>query len=90
MVQLAHEVWHCPDSNSFDFCRPNKRADAFRAENDPNAKLVHVIHASSWDEAMIQYHQWQGWKAYTPLPGNSTRPYAPELLVAQKACRPEL
>ena len=31
MVELAHEVWHCPDSNSFDFSRPNKRGDAYRA-----------------------------------------------------------
>jgi hypothetical protein len=30
-------------------------------------QLLKVFEAESWDEAMRQYHKWQGWEPYQPM-----------------------
>lgn len=34
----------------------------------PGMQLLKVFEAESWDDAMRQYHEWQGWEPYKPLP----------------------
>jgi hypothetical protein len=34
---------------------------------DPELQLVKVFEAPSWNDAMRQYHEWQGWEPYKPM-----------------------
>jgi hypothetical protein len=37
-------------------------------------RLLKVFEAESWDDAMRQYHEWQGWEPYLPLPDAPAEP----------------
>lgn len=37
---------------------------------DPGAKLIHVIEASTWNEAMTKYYLFQDWGTYKPMEGD--------------------
>lgn len=63
-----------------EFSLASERGDKLRAQIAPKAELLHVIYASSWDEAMIAYHAWQGWGPYKPLPGLTDKLYDDEFL----------
>ncbi len=86
MVQLLHEVWRSKDSDAFSIA--NKCADELRAKMEPEAELIHVIYASSWNEAMALYHEWRGWAPYKPMVGAPDPPYSEEQFREQKECRP--
>ncbi len=30
--------------------------------------IKQVFEAESWNDAMTQYHEWQGWEPYKPMP----------------------
>ena len=64
MILLMHEVWEDLDNNSEEFARPTKHGDNLRSKVSPNAKLIHVIHASSRNEAMRLYYEWRGYAPY--------------------------
>ena len=85
MVLLAHEVWEL--SEGWEICIPDARRDAARA-GDPDARLVHVIHAASWAQAMARYHAWQGWEPYVPMDGTDTI-YTEADLARQRMLRPD-
>ena len=34
---------------------------------EPNIQLIKVFEAPSWNDAMRQYHEWQGWEPYKPM-----------------------
>lgn len=85
MVLLAHEVWELSDG--WEFSAPDARRDAARV-SDPAARLVHVIHAASWVEAMTKYHAWQGWAPYVPMDRTDTV-YTEADLARQRRLRPD-
>jgi hypothetical protein len=37
------------------------------AWDTPGMQLLKVFEAESWDHAMQQYHEWQGWEPYKPM-----------------------
>ena len=82
-MRLRHEVWRNREDTSDEFCIATRRADLLRLEIEPGAELVHVIYASSWDEAMLAYHTWQGWGPYKPIPCLTDIPYSEEWLREQ-------
>jgi hypothetical protein len=41
---------------------------AWQRQMEPELQLIKVFEAPSWDEAMRQYHDWQGWEPYKPMP----------------------
>ena len=90
MVELAHEVWEDPDNSSFAFGLPHPRKDKLRAEMEPNARLLHVIFASSYNAAMAAYYAWQDWGEYAPFEGFEDLAYTAEQLDEQRALRPSL
>ncbi len=87
MVQVMHEVWR--GENSYEFGRPNARADALRAKLEPEAKRVHVIYAASLNEAMTRYYEWQGWGLYRLPEGFDDVAYTEEDLREVEAVRPQ-
>jgi hypothetical protein len=34
---------------------------------DPDLELVKLFDAPSWNDAMRQYYEWQGWEPYQPM-----------------------
>jgi hypothetical protein len=34
---------------------------------EPDLRLLEVFEAESWNDAMRQYHEWQGWEPYKPM-----------------------
>ncbi len=34
---------------------------------EPNIQLIKLFEAPSWNDAMRQYHEWQGWEPYKPM-----------------------
>lgn len=34
---------------------------------DPDLELVKLFDAPSWNDAMRQYNEWQGWEPYQPM-----------------------
>lgn len=34
---------------------------------EPDAKLLTVFEATSYNDACQQYHKWQGWEPYKPM-----------------------
>ena len=34
---------------------------------EPNIQLIKLFEAASWNDAMRQYHEWQGWEPYKPM-----------------------
>ena len=34
---------------------------------EPNIQLIKLFEALSWNDAMRQYHEWQGWEPYKPM-----------------------
>jgi len=89
MVLLAHEVWEDPDNHSFEFGLAHPSKDAFREEREPNARLLHVIFAASYNAAMQLYYEWQGWGDYNAVEEYDTV-YTDVHLQEQKLLRPEL
>ncbi|WP_304192497.1 hypothetical protein [Phenylobacterium aquaticum] len=89
MVELAHEIWEDPDGCSFAFGLPHPKKDAFRQEHEPNARLLHVIFASSYGAAMAAYYEWQGWEEYKPF-GDHDEAYTADQLEEQRLLRPTL
>ena len=83
-MRLRHEVWRDPEGDSFEFCIAARRADELRVKIAPRSELVRVIYAETWEEAMAQYHAWQGWDAWRPLPGLTDRVYDEEWLRLQQ------
>jgi len=80
-VRLRHEVWG--DDGGYEFTIASKARDELRAVIAPSAEMLHVIYASSWEEAMTAYHAWQGWEAYKPIPGITDQPYDEAFLQEQ-------
>lgn len=37
------------------------------AHSATGLQLLKVFEATSWDDAMRQYHEWQGWEPYKPM-----------------------
>ena len=89
MVVLAHEVWEDPDGHSIEFGLPSASIDAFRQQHEPNARLMHVIFASSYNTAMQAYYEWQGWGEYKPIEGVEDDVYTDAQLSEQKLVRPD-
>ncbi len=42
---------------------------------DGPSRLVHVIYAATYEEAMQKHYDRLGWGRYSPLPGVTDRPY---------------
>ena len=82
-MRLRHEVWRNDEVSSWEFSIATKRSDERRSATEPNSELVHVIYASSLDEAMAAYHAWQGWGPYNSIPGLTDIPYSEEWLHEQ-------
>lgn len=40
--------------------------------DDPDLALLQTFEASSWDEAMQKYYDWQGWGEYKPYDSAAT------------------
>lgn len=38
-----------------------------QAQLNPGMQLLKVFEAHSWNDAMRQYHEWQGWEPYKPM-----------------------
>lgn len=34
---------------------------------EPELQLIKLFEAASWNDAMRQYHKWQGWEPYKPM-----------------------
>ena len=34
---------------------------------EPGSRILMVFDAPSWNAAMQQYHEWQGWEPYKPM-----------------------
>jgi hypothetical protein len=34
---------------------------------DPGLVLIRTFEATDWNDAMRQYHEWQGWEPYRPM-----------------------
>jgi hypothetical protein len=34
---------------------------------EPALERIRLLTADSWDDAMRQYHEWQGWEPYRPM-----------------------
>jgi hypothetical protein len=34
---------------------------------EPLIQMIRQFEAPSWDDAMRQYHEWQGWEPYKPM-----------------------
>ncbi len=90
MVELAHEIWEDPDSHSFEFGLPHPTKDAFRQEHEKNARLQHVIYASSYNAAMKAYYEWQDWGEYKPFDERGDAVYTIAQLAEQQTLRPAL
>jgi lipopolysaccharide biosynthesis glycosyltransferase len=43
---------------------------------DTGATLAYVIHADSWNDAMAQHHERQGWEPYVPMCEDDDGPIA--------------
>lgn len=48
------------------------------ARTDPGLQLIRTFEADSWEDAMRQYHEWQGWGPYKPMPGTDDSAAIPE------------
>jgi hypothetical protein len=62
MTYSAWGVDGCADT----FIEGTVLPDGMR-KDDPGAYLIATFEADSWEEAMRQYHEWQGWEPYKPL-----------------------
>jgi hypothetical protein len=59
---------------------PGDTLTAQLRQMDPGLELVKVFEATSWNDAMRQYHEWQGWEPYKPMldsEGNEDPPEEP-------------
>ena len=63
-------VWSTPDGDEFTVTE----GAAPLPGDTPGMQAVHAITAASWDDAMRQHHEWQGWEPYKPMTGE---PYEP-------------
>lgn len=72
---MIYEVWEDTEAIT---CAPVEKIREEKATGliAPDAKLLHTIEASTWNEAMIQYHELMGWEPYKPMD--------PEVVDAQK------
>ena len=43
---------------------------------EPGLQLMKIFEAPSWNDAMRQYHEWQGWEPYQPMLDASGNEYA--------------
>ncbi len=57
---MRHEAWS--DGSFF----PVINRSAFE-QVEAESALLWTVDAASWHEAMIRYHEWQGWKPYVPM-----------------------
>lgn len=60
---MNYELWNSESGYSF-FPTGNESA---RQLLDPDANLVQIFEAESWDEARGQMHRFLGWEPYKPM-----------------------
>lgn len=58
----TYSVWLDKLENSFTVVEGIKQPDF-----ELNSVLVKTFEAESWNDAMAQYHAWQGWEPYKPM-----------------------
>lgn len=64
---MKYEVWRSESEDGVSFnCFPENSLNA-RKILEPGAKLIHVIEAKTWNEAMTKYHEVMCWEPYVPM-----------------------
>ena len=57
---MLHQAW----SDGSFFPIVNRSA---RALVQDGATVIWTVDAASWVDAMVRYHEWQGWESYRPM-----------------------
>ncbi len=80
MAKLLFEIWDCPDS--LECSAVSESTDRLRLEG---AVRRDAFYASTYDEAMAQHYQAQGWGTFKPIPGVTDVPFTDAQLAEQQA-----
>lgn len=59
---MKWHVWHDGEGQLFV-----PAGSPHEPDGNPAARLLHVIEASSHNDAMRKYHEWMGWEPYKPM-----------------------
>ncbi len=63
---MLYSAWGTEDGSEFTFIDGiEMRPDL--VVNSPPHVLLKVFEADSYNDAMRQYHEWQGWEPYKPM-----------------------
>jgi hypothetical protein len=62
---VKYTVWGKLDADGIEFTVVEGHQPP--ASDTPGMQLLKEIEAESWDDAMRQYHEWQGWEPYKPI-----------------------
>ena len=54
------------EGTTFTFIKGDRLTEQAR-QIEPDLQLLKVFEAPSWNDAMRQYHEWQGWEPYKPM-----------------------
>ena len=63
-----YSAWGRDDGAGCEFLlTPGRQLPPQEAEQSPGLQLLKVFEAASYNDAMRQYYEWQGWKPYKPM-----------------------
>ncbi len=65
---MTYSAWICDDEDGREFTFvPGESMPEQLRERTPMPSLLKVFEAANWNDAMRQYHEWQGWEPYKPM-----------------------
>ena len=70
---MRYSAWGKEDREGVEFTLvPGTDPPAYGALG---MQLLKVFEATSWNDAMRQYHEWQGWEPYRPMLDSEGKEY---------------
>lgn len=63
---MIYSAWGTEDGSEFTFVEGLDLPEALAVSSPPQVRLK-IFEADSYNDAMRQYHEWQGWEPYKPM-----------------------